>query len=298
MNRISYIFSIALLIFAGTFMSCGSKTEQSVEENDILVTIGDSSLTMHQVLVKIPAGLTPGDSASLFSKIVDDWVCNLALTKYACQNISDFDEIERMVENYRRDLIVSRYLQAMSRSSEKKIPEDRIKSYYEANRTSMVLEQPLVKGLFMKISSGDDDREEITHAMKRLKDTDIDMLEKYGMREASQYKFFNDEWVEWNAIAEDIPHKFGDADSFLKNSGFFELEDNGSVYLLKIKEYIPSGSEMPYDFAHKQISQILLNTDLSTYRQKLIDNIYKDLINKKEMQPGLYNPISRTMKKK
>lgn len=285
-----------LSAIVATLSSCGSKPVEAQGGDDILVTFGDSTLTKSDVLRRIPRGLDPADSAHLFSRIVDGWIRDLVLSDVAEKNISDPERIERMVEAYRNSLIVNEYLQSMSDKAGSDIPESRIREYYDANHEQMVLTQPLVKGAYLKVSANDESLDNLRRWMTQFTDESFDKIEKSGLRQASQYKYFKDEWHEWNVITDQIPYRFYDADAFVRSTKNFETSDGGSVYLLHISEYLPTGTEMPYEFARLKIREILRVSDIAAMRNNLMIDIYRQRIDEGKLRPGLYDPVAGRMK--
>lgn len=288
---------ICLIAFSTvSLLSCGHKKVENQQDEDILVSIGDSTLRLSEVVSVIPRGLDVADSVNMFHEIVDKWVENLILADYAEKNIPDLDKIDRMVEDYRNSLIVHRYLQTMTENAASGIPESRIKEYYDAHHSEMILEQPIVKGAFLKVAENDESLDKLRKWMAQFTEQSVDNIEKSGLRQASQYEYFRDEWHEWSAISEQIPYRFFDADAFVSSTKNFETSDAGLVYLLHISEFVPSGKEMPYEFARLKISEILRNSDIGEHRESLIHDIYKDRIRSGVLRPGLYDPLSGKMK--
>lgn len=297
MRSTSITFILLIVLSTAVLWSCGSKTTVQKDNSDVLVSVGDSSLTVSDVLLRMPSGLTKEDSLNLFNRIVEEWVRDLVLSQYAEDNVTDMDRIDEMVETYRRNLIVNRYLQMMGDGIKQDIPDQRIKEYYDVNKESLLLEQPLVKGIFLKISENDEKLNDLRNLVQKFDENSIDEIEKIGAHNALKYKYFNDNWVEWDLVAEQIPHRFEDADAFLKSSKIYEVTDKGNVYLLRISDYIPSGSELPYDYAKGIISEILHSSDMKSYRDNLITDIYKTQIQKGKLVPGLYDPLTGKVKK-
>ena len=66
-------------------------------------------------------------------------------------NIPDDDEVNTLVENYRKALIVHTYQQKLieQRLSEE-ITEEEMKTYYENNKNLYVVDRSLVKGCSLK----------------------------------------------------------------------------------------------------------------------------------------------------
>lgn len=291
-----YIAALLAAWLVVPVVSCGPQPADMQQSDDVLVSVGDSALTVAEVLRRMPAGLSPADSANMFERIVGHWVRDLVLLDVAEKNIPDPDRIERMVEAYRNGLIVDQYLSTVSEHAVDDVSEKRIKEYFDSHRGMLVLEQPLVRGVFVKVAENDETLDNLRRWMSRLSDEDVDNIEKYGLRQASRYEYFRDEWHEWNVIAEQIPYRFFDADAFVSSSADFETSADGSVYLLHISDYITSGNEMPYEFARLKIREILRAADVASHRDRLMDDIYRDRIRSGELRPGLYDPVTRTMK--
>ena len=291
-----YIAALLAAWLVVPVVSCGSQPADMQQSDDVLVSVGDSALTVAEVLRRMPAGLSPADSANMFERIVGHWVRDLVLLDVAEKNIPDPDRIERMVEAYRNGLIVDQYLSTVSEHAVDDVSEKRIKEYFDSHRGMLVLEQPLVRGVFVKVAENDETLDNLRRWMSRLSDEDVDNIEKYGLRQASRYEYFRDEWHEWNVIAEQIPYRFFDADAFVSSSADFETSADGSVYLLHISDYITSDNEMPYEYARLKNRELLRAADVASHRDRLMDDIYRDRIRSGELRPGLYDPVTRTMK--
>lgn len=285
-----------LLSIFGMALSCSEKHDVVGGNDDVLISVGDSSLTMSTVTAMIPRGLNPDDSTAMFHSIVDGWVRRIVLADVAANNMTDLGKIESMVNQYRDNLIVSKYLATMGENVQDKVTESRIRQYYDAHKEEMLLEEPLIKGAFLKVAHSDESVEKLKRWMQLFTDESIDNIEKNGLRQASQYEYFKDTWHEWSTIAERIPYRFFDADAFLQSTRDFETVENGSLYLLHISAYIPSGQEMPYEYARLKIAEILRSDDINAYRKSLVSKIYRDRIREGKLKPGIYDPVAGKMK--
>lgn len=291
--------SIACAAIVATLViptACHSpKGEEAPEE--VLVSVGDSSLTVHDVMLRMPSGLSEQDSTELFNSIVERWVRTMMLSDVASGNVDELDRIDRMAEDYRNNLIIERYL----RSKETEVPsvsDESVKEYYAAHGTEMKLSSPIVKGIYVKVSDSEERLDDIRRWMAAATPTSIDNIEKYGLRQASQYEYFKDRWIDWSEIAEQIPYRFYDADAFLNSTSDFETTYGGSTYILHIFEYLPSGSVMPYEYASGQIADMIGRERKSDYRRKLLTSLYSKGVEDGKLRPGLYDPVNRVMRKR
>ncbi|MDE6010992.1 MAG: hypothetical protein K2F87_06085 [Muribaculaceae bacterium] len=265
----------AILMAAGyALQSCRGKGEEAPAEPEIIVQVGDTALTMTDVLRRIPQGLAAADSTALFNSVVESWLERILLDELARDNIDDMDHIERMVEEYRRKLIVASYRRTLRASHRWKVPEDSVRRYYEAHQEELTLERPVVKGLYVKLPADASRRADIRLWMIPATPDAIDNLEKYGLRDAIEYSFFEDSWTDWNLIARQIPYRFEDADQFVRNKQNFETTYGGMTYLLHISGYKPGGETMPYEVAAPLIAERLEGVAGERYERELIRNLY------------------------
>lgn len=269
---------LAVSVLAGVaVMAGGCKGETGGQtQEDVLIQIGDSTLLLEDVVARIPVGVNPSDSAELFNTIVDSWIEGVLLTDMARNNISDMSRIERMTENYRSQLIVSEYLDRMAKTHTRGVSAERVRDYYEEHKDEMKLERPLVKGVYVKLPDDAARLDDVRRWIAMKNDKGIDNIERYGLEQALQYDYFGEKWVDWQILADQIPYRFYDPDSFLESTRDFETEYNGAVYLLRVDDYLPSGSMMPLEFAQTEIRELLDRRQASDYRKELVATLVSE----------------------
>lgn len=275
-------------------VSCRRDDKKTDQTEEVLVSVNDTSLTVADVVRQIPVGLAPEDSAELFDRIVDMWVRNRVLSAVGEKNVPDMAKIEEMVADYRNELIVNRYLALMDEKTPE-VSDAEVKKYYSAHRDEMILESPLVKGVYLKVADTDESLPSLRRWMASSNDESIDRIEKHGLREASSYEYFKDSWHEWNTIAEQIPYRFYDADAFVSDTKDFETAYGGSTYLLHISDRLLSGEPMPYEYAARKIREILRSRSSIRNRDRLMRDIYVKAMHDGTLKAGLYDPVKHTM---
>ena len=257
-----------------------------------MLKFGDKELSYEEVISQIPDGILAADSANLFNSIVDGWIRDVVLLDLAENRLYDLSAIERKVNDYRNNLIVSEYLSRMRESHKPKVDENKIWDYYEKHHNELKLEVPLVKGVFLKINSDSKGKEKIKNLLISSNPQDIDKLEQEWLDRALLYNYFHDKWIDWETVTGMIPHRFGDPDLFLNENNYFETEYDGCSYYLYINDYLPSGSEQPYEFASKWISELLTQGELSDFEKSLVESIVEKSIKDKKLEIIGYDPIN------
>lgn len=271
---------------------CRKSPPPPQEEREVLLSVAGEQLLLSDVEDRIPTGIEPEDSAALFEDIVDAWVKSRLLASLGESKLPNMKEIEEKVNAYRCKLIASEYLRHMKANRPIKVSSDSVRKFYELHRSELLTESPLVKGVFLKVPSETPELDEIRALMKEGSEESLSRLEGiYGM-DAMQYDYFVNVWVDWKNIAEQIPYRFYDPDAFLQANQDFETIYNGSVYLLHISDYLPSGSEQPFDFAKKRIAATMEQTKISTFEQNLVSSLVRKAIKEGTLEKGIYDPLT------
>ena len=140
------------------------------------------------------------------------------------------------------------------------------------------MDKGLIKGLFLKIPV---DAPGLTDVKKWYKSTDVaslEKIEKYSVQNATIYEYFYDKWVDFDEVMDNIPIHVSNPNAFLKANKYVEVADSSYCYLLNIKEYLPSGSVEPYDYASPHVMEMLVNQRKVEFLKKFEDELYNDAI--------------------
>ena len=286
---------MTIAVLSGILCGCRNGENVAHAEETVLLSVGDSTLTLSDVVKRIPEGLAEADSVAMFNTIVDTWVQDMLLTEMASENLPDMDRIERMVNDYRNRLVMMEYRRRMKNDARLAVRDADIKRYYEAHADDMRLEHPVVKGIYIKVPSNADRIENVRQWVYSATPESIDKLEKYGLKGAMQYDWFGDRWVDWKVVSDQIPYRFYDADAFVESTVNFETEYNGSTYFLHISEYLKSGDVMPYSFAEEQIRDMLLEQGKRDADRRLMQSLFDDAVRTGRLKTVGFDPVKHTM---
>lgn len=289
-RAVTAMFAAAACL-AAAGCSRGDASGDMEDPQDVLVMVGDSALTMRDVQRRIPPGLSPEDSASLFRSIVDGWLERMLLSDIGAQNIDDMERIDRLVEDYRKKLIVSAYRRNLRESRSNGVSDRDVDRYYDAHKDELTLESPVTKGLYVKIPADSERLSDVRRWMMTATSDAIDNLEQYGLKEAVEYSFFEDSWIPWTTIARQVPYHFGNADDFVSSHRDFETTYRGMTYLIHISRFLPSGEPMPREVADPIIRERLETLRGDQFEQELIANIYQQALKEGRLRFIGLNPL-------
>lgn len=266
---------VVSVMFGCLISACRNEHEESSKViNDVMIAqVGDSVLYRQQVVARIPSGLTPSDSAAMFDAIVKNWVESNLLLDYANKNLSNTGEIDEMVNRYRNMLIIEEYKRNLGRA-DKAVSQDSVRKWYDNHRDSYKLERPLLKGVFVKVAANSAAKEKIEALLASDSRDALKELEDEFAASVAQYSDFRDDWVDWDAISDQIPSNLGDANEFLADNQNYKTDYKGMTYFLVITDYIPAGEDMPYEYASKIITDNMLHQSAFNTEKQILKTIY------------------------
>lgn len=274
----------ALIWLAGIFflplISCTDKAPRS--KGNALVSVGQHTLTAFEVKKLIPKTLSSQDSLMMAESYVKKWVKNALIYDLANKHLEDEkEEIDRLVDAYRQSLMSHKYEEKLVEERlSAEISDKEISDYYEANKESFLLEEDIVKGLFLKVPSDAPGLSDLKKWCNSGGDELIEKIEKYSLRNAVIYDYFYDRWMIGEEIAENMPVKKSEFNRMLKTDKLIEVSDSAYCYLLKVKEVEFKGNRAPFDYASAQIKEILLSQRKSEFLRSFEEEIYNEAIRK------------------
>ena len=271
------ILSISLLI------SC--KWNKSVTEyvygKTPIVEIGTDVLYEEDIKQVLPLGLSDADSTLFAQQFIKNWAQDVLFYQNAIRNIPDTKDIDRLVENYRRSLIEHEYQRRLiEQKFSSEISDDEIEQFYNDNERLFVLDESLLKGLFLKISNKSHDLSDIRKLYTQQDDESFEEIEKYSIRNAARCEFFYDNWRTVAEIEVLLPLLDKPLETLLKENGSFEFKDEEYIYLLNVSEYAPKGGIEPLDHARSRIRGLLINSNEVSYMRKIKEDLYDAAIEK------------------
>lgn len=252
-----------------------------------LVEVNGTFLYKEDLQSVLPAGLTKDDSLLFAEHYIRTWVEDLLLYEKAQNNIPDNEEIDRLVENYRKALIMHTYQEELiGQRLTKDIPEQEIAEYYEKNKELFKLDRPLVKGLFIKVPLIAPQLTNVRKWYKSEAQEAVEHLEKYSFRNAVKYEYFYDKWVSLADILDLIPLKTDSPEEYINKNRHVELKDTAFYYFLNVSDYRAVGEQEPYEFAMPEAKDMLVNIKRVDFMRQVKDDLYKRAIDRKKI---IYN---------
>ncbi len=138
--------NIVRIMSGGVFciIAACSSGETDVKD-DVIAHVDQHTLTFAELRKNLPGGLSADDSIRFVKAYVNEWVETRLISDIAAEDI-DMTDINRLVEEYRNQLIVKEYLRRMFEAKADKIDDSQINEYYDKHKSEFILERPMEIG--------------------------------------------------------------------------------------------------------------------------------------------------------
>ena len=263
------MYKYIILIF---LFSCSLVKQNENKDDQIIARVGDKFLLRDEILYQE----SMGDSVSVFSNQINDWLKKQLLLKSAYQSDELRLLIDRKVEKYRDDLLLFEFekLILMSNPSQE-VSLVELENYYDENIEDFILPFNLVQALYAKISLQVPGLNTFISYFRRYPNTDTDKVLSF-IYQFSEKSFIEDSiWVKFDDIVIGTPFPNNiDKNNFLKNRTFYQMRDDEYVYLIKILDKKLKGDFSPLNFEVDVINTIILNKRKQDLFDKLRDSIF------------------------
>lgn len=264
-----------ILVIAAAMTGCGQ--EHNHKGKTPLVEVSGEFLYKEDLQAALPLNISKDDSVLFAEHYIRNWIEDALLFDKAEGNIPDNDKISKLVENYRRALIMHTYQEELvNQKLANDISEEEINAYYEKNKELFRLDNPLVKGLFIKVPLSSPDLGNVRVWYRKNNQDVIEKLEKYSLRNAVSYDYFYDRWTSVPDVAAKIPLKVLDTDAnYLDKNRNVEVKDTAFCYFLHIEDFLGKDKQKPLDFARDEIKEILINLRRVEFINKVKEDLYQ-----------------------
>ena len=266
-----------LVLLLITLLGCGACKEQRDHKGKTpLVEVDGNFLYKEDLMSVLPVGLSKDDSILFAEHYIRSWAEEILLYEKAANNIPDNVDVDKLVENYRKALIMHTYQQELiNQKLTNDISEQEIADYYEKNKELFKLESPLIKGLFIKVPLTAPQLNNVRRWYKTEKQDAVESLEKYSLQNAVKYEYFYDKWVPITEVMDLMPLKVPDAGEYLNKNRHVELKDTAFHYFLNVSDYRAVGEQEPYEFARTQVKDMMLNMKQVEFMKQVKEDLYR-----------------------
>jgi len=264
--------------FLSLLIAC-NKSEKKDGSRTLYLEVDGRYLYVEDIKSIIPQGSSKADSISMANNYIRKWVTDVLLYKHAKSNISDQDEIDRLVEDYRKSLVIHQYQQNLIRERLADVlSEEKLSAYYSGNQDKFHLNNCVIKGVYIQVPLGAPKYAYLQSWLSNFNNKSIENVEKYSVQNATSYQYFGDKWVLFNEVVKNMPLKMEDPVGFIKSNKYIEVNDSSYHYILRILDFKLIGDIEPYELAKEKIRTILMNREKIDFIKNFENKLYQDAV--------------------
>ena len=269
-------FSYFLIILILTVFSC----DWTIKSNhqDAIARVNSTFLTKDKIDAGLFDGLSVQDSLIQIQNIINDWATQQLLQDGALLNLEaqKQKEFETLVKDYKRDLLTSAYLEAITKQNlDTIISNQELELAYNQNKELFYLKEDLIKLRYINHNLSMSNSNEIKRRFKRYNADDRAILDTISLQFNSF--FLNDSvWINSNQVISKIgPLQKGFNKVLLKKQNFIQLKDSLGLYLMQVKDVLEIGQQAPLAYVTPTLKQIIINKR----KLKLVNQLKSEIVN-------------------
>ncbi len=259
------------------FISCKKDTADTSRQQ--ILEVEGRFLYLEDIQDIIPPNVNPKDSAEIAQSFIRKWVTDVLLYENAKRNLGNQTEIDKLLEEYKKSLIIHQYQQKLLKERLPKQPtEDEIKAFYEEYKEQLTLKENVIQGILLITPESAPQRANVRNWVRSGNEKALESIEKYSMQHAISYDYFGDRWLPFSEILKRLPLQIENQSDYLSGRKFVELSDSTKHYYLSIKSSRTVGQTEPYEMAKPKIINLIMNKLKSDFISNFETEIYNDAI--------------------
>jgi hypothetical protein len=269
LKRADYFVSLFCLFL---LFSCSSKNQVVAEVNDKALYKNEAEVLMEHLGYDI----NNRDDWQLF---LENWVKYEVYRQELDQSNPEKSAIVRLKgESFMGELSGFYLEEALVLSKlDSIVSEKAISDYYQKNKNSFILQDYLVKALYLKIPKGIAIEQKIRDVYVLKNDKDLSKVNSYAKLYAENFYFDDEQWIYFTELTKDIPLKQLNRDNLVLNRTKTYFSDEEFTYFINIIDFKLKDETPPLDFLRDQIREIILSERINRLREQLGVELYNDI---------------------
>jgi len=260
---------------------------KKTENGNPIARVNDTYLYQEDIKGLIYDGITKEDSTLRVNNYINKWATQQLLINGAQINLTEEKQTEfkRLVKQYKNDLFIKAYLEALvKRSIDTIVTGEEALEVYNRNIETFKLNEELIRFRYINISDNSINLKDIEERFKRFNQEDKTILDSISIQFKS-YSLNDSIWVRLDQVVTKIPVINNDnKKELLKKSNFVQLKDSLGLYLMQINDVLFRNDTAPLEYVMPTIKQIVINKRKLEFIKQLEKDITKDAMKNKQFE--------------
>ena len=247
------------ILFFVLLLSCNLNNEL---DKNIIAKVGDKTLTLVELIEKIPNNIERLDSTVVVNEIINNWALNELLIKNAEMNLSELEKnrLKKNSNEYYNNLLVNSYKNKIaSVNSDTLVNQNDIAEYYDTNLNNFVLYEDIVQARYVRLNKNNFNINEIKRRFRRFNRDDIVFFDSISLQ-LLNYSLNDSIWINKDLFFKKINVLDDEEiDRIVKKTLYIVKEDSLDVYLVKINGFKGINDKAPLTYIYKRIEELIIN---------------------------------------
>lgn len=277
-----HLTSLRILFIAICTLSIISCKEEIMHRGRTpLVSVGEEFLYLEDVQRFSSTNPSIADSAQYVNEFINRWIEEALFYNVALRNVPSSREIEKLVDSYKRSLVLNIYQNGLiEQHLQQEITNGDVLAFYNSNNRMFEVEEPIMKGIFMRVKKGAPKISSIRKWYKSRAIEDLEKLDKYSLADDTQYEYFAETWKRVSDIAARTPITENDLLQRLLRNAAIELNDKEYVYFISADTIIGKDGLKPLELVEDEIRNLLVNTKKVSFIKEKKRALFDEAIEK------------------
>ena len=248
-------------------------------DDTVLAKVDQDYLYLSDLKLILPEQLKGKDSVNFVESYVQKWVSSKLMYRKASENLAENqEEIEEKTEKFRQSLYVYKYEQMLvSQKLNKVISDNDVDDYYLKHSSELLLNENIVKPLFVQVSRKVQNVSEIINLMYSKRPEDLEKIKDFCFQNSAKF-FFGEDWMSEKEISCLLPSKNRDLKQLYFSHQVSREQDSENFYLVRIDNVLVKGEIAPKSYVQNEIKQIILQERTQELLKNVRNKIYEDAL--------------------
>lgn len=282
-------FRVLLLLPVLFILGCDQlfSPSENKDQSSLVAQVGKSRLTEQDLENMFGVNFYGEDSVRAIKTYIRRWVKEELIKKEAEKELNSDSEIQRMVEDYRKSLLIHKFEQEMAQAKlDSSISQRDIAQQYQKNKASFILAEPIFAIRWILITNANISVDELEdHWVNNEKSTE----EKWGKLAelyANNYNLDPGIWWGKTELLSLLPVERHD---FLDRTGEVIRKPIGEddTLLVDIIEVKNQGELAPISFVEDDIKSYILHQRKEAFLRDYRENLYEKAVNNNTVKINL-----------
>ncbi|MBR3977538.1 MAG: hypothetical protein IKJ95_06915 [Bacteroidaceae bacterium] len=273
------MFGVRNILLFGVLVLAACHSGEAPEQRVPVAKVDDTTLYKDELDYIVVAQNHIDDSVEFMADYVNRWAMEELFYRKALENVASSPEIEKMVENYRRNLILNKYQEALiTQHLNSEISDDDVHAFYEKNKQLFEADEAIMRGFLLKLPLKAPDMRKVRSWCNRKSPEDFEAIETYCDEHKVFYEYFMDDWKDVGVVAAKTSLTLQQLETRLQGLRTVEFRDKEWIYFVSADTMVRKGGLKPVEVVSDEIRELLVNSRKADFIKSKKKELYDEAV--------------------